>query len=64
MTDKNNASGIDEKLQDLETVFGKFTNAHKKKKKNLHSEDDIEESNDYFNIEQERITNQRQRVHE
>ena len=64
MTDKNNVSEIDKKLQDPETVFSKFTNAHKALHKNLHDKDDIEESNDYFDIEQERITNLRQRVHE
>ena len=64
MTDTNNASGIDNKLQDLKQYLRNLLMRHRVLHENLHVEDDIEKLNDYFDIEQERITNLRQRVHE
>ena len=64
MTNENSALDVDKKLQDLENALGKFIDAHNILHQNLHDEEDIEESKDYFNIELERITNLKQSVNE
>jgi superfamily I DNA and RNA helicase len=48
----------------LETAIEKFSNAHKLLHQNLHDEDDIHESNDYFNTEMDRIADLKQNVNE
>ena len=48
----------------LETAIEKFSNAHKLLHPNLHDEDDIHESNDYFNTEMDRIADLKQNVNE
>ena len=60
----NNASEISQKMLHLETAIEKFSNAHKLLHQNLHDEDDIQESNDYFNTEMDRITDLKQNVNE
>ena len=64
MTNENNALDVNKKLQDLENALGKFIDAHNILHENLHDEEDIEESKDYFNVELERITNLKQSVNE
>ncbi|CAB4003249.1 Hypothetical predicted protein [Paramuricea clavata] len=62
--DPSNASEISKKMLHLETAIAKFSNAHKLLRQNLHDEDDIQESNDYFNTEMDRITDLKQNVNE
>ena len=64
MLNPNNVSEIKQKLTDLETAVEKFQFAQKLFHDKLCDEDDILESNDYFNTEMERIADLKRKVNE
>ena len=62
MLDTNNLPELGERLMDLEKALEKFQLAHKTFHSTLRDEDDIVESNDYYDTVVERISDLKQRA--